>query len=107
MADENESEIEVDTPPESEIEVDSADPKIVEIDTTSVWDQNKIDIAKAGPKIKLSTDYNRKVKAAKKNKKQVSQKKKKKKIGQINTQNKASKDWLKLLGILTQKIRIK
>ena len=82
MADENESEIEVDTPPESEIEVDSADPKIVEIDTTSVWDQNKIDIAKAGPKIKLPTDYNRKVKAAKKKKKkkkQVSQKKKKKK----------------------------
>ena len=81
MADENESEIEVDTPPESEIEVDSADPKIVEIDTTSVWDQNKIDIAKAGPKIKLPTDYNRKVKAAKKKKKRKNKylKKKKKK----------------------------
>ena len=91
MAGENESEIEVDTPPESEIEVDSADPKIVEIDTTSVWDQNKIDIAKAGPKIKLSTNYNRKVKAAKKNKKkQVSQKKKKKKKKKNRT-NKHSK----------------
>ena len=56
FADENESEIEVDTPPESEIEVDMVDPKIVEINTTSAWDQNKSGIAKPGPIIKLSTD---------------------------------------------------
>ena len=38
---------------------------IIEIDTTSAWDQNKTEIAKPGPIIKLSTDYDRKVKAAK------------------------------------------
>ena len=75
---------------ESETEVDTADPKIVEIDTTSTWDQNKTDIAKLGPIIKLSTDYNRKVKATKKIKNKYL--KKKIKIGQINPQNKASKD---------------
>ena len=35
-----------------------------EIDTTSAWDQNKTTITKPGPIIKLSTDFNRKVKAA-------------------------------------------
>ena len=40
-----------------------------EIDTTSAWFQNKATITKPGPIIKLSTDFNRKVKAAtKKNK---------------------------------------
>ena len=62
------------------------DPKIVEINTTSAWDQNKSGIAKPGPIIKLSTDHDRKVKAAKKKKKQLSQKKKKK-----NRKNKHSK----------------
>ena len=38
---------------------------IIEIDTTSAWHQNKTEIAKPGPIIKLSTDYDRKVKAAK------------------------------------------
>ena len=66
LADENESEIEVDTPSESEIEVDTADPEIVEIDTTSAWDHNKTDIAKPGPIVKLSTEYDRKLKAGKK-----------------------------------------
>ena len=69
MAAENESEIEVDTPSESEIEVDTADPEIFEIDTISAWDQNKTDIAKPGPIVKLSTEYDRKLKAAKKIKK--------------------------------------
>ena len=76
LADENESEIEVDTPSEREIEVDTADPKIVEIDTTSAWDQNKTDIAKPGPIVKLSTEYNRKLKAARKKKKNKYLKKK-------------------------------
>ena len=74
------------------------DPKIVEINTTSAWDQNKSGIAKPGPIIKLSTDHDRKVKAAKKIKNKYL--KKKKKIGKINTQNKASKDWLKTAGYL-------
>ena len=99
MADENESEIEVDTPSESEIEVDTADPEIVEIDTTSAWDHNKTDIAKPGRIVKLSTEYDRKLKAGKKKKKQGSQMK----IGQINTQNKASRNWLKTAGYLDTK----
>ena len=37
--------------------------EVEEIDTTSAWDQNKTNIAKPGPIIKLSTDYNKKVKA--------------------------------------------
>ena len=78
------------------------DLKIVEINTTSAWDQNKSGIAKPGPIIKLSTDYHRKVKAAKKIKNKYL-KKKKKKIGKINTQNKASKDWLKTAGYLGTK----
>ena len=44
-----------------------------------------------GPIIKLSTDFDKKVKAAKK----IKNKYLKKKIGQKNTQNKISKDWLK------------
>ena len=44
-------------------------------------------------------DYDRKVKAAKK----IRNKYLKKKIGQINTQNKASKDWLKAAGFLDTK----
>ena len=39
---------------------------IIEIDTTSAWDQNETETAKPGPIIKLYTDYDRKVKAAKK-----------------------------------------
>ena len=41
-------------------------PPIIDIDTTSALEQNKTDIASPGPIIKLSTDYDRKVKAAKK-----------------------------------------
>ena len=46
-------------------------PPIIDIDTTSALEQNKTDIASPGLIIKLSTDYDRKVKAAKKIKKQV------------------------------------
>ena len=56
--------------------------------------QNKTKIAKPGPIIKLSTDYDRKVKAAKK----IKNKYFKKKIVQINT-----KGWLKAAGYLDTK----
>ena len=44
-------------------------PPIINIDTTSAWDQNKTEVARPGPIIKLSTDFDKKVKAAKKKKK--------------------------------------
>ena len=81
------------------ISLEGEAPPIIDIDTTSAWDQNKTEIARPGPIIKLSTDYDRKVKVAKK----VKNKYLKKKIGQINTQNKASKDWLKSAGFLDTK----
>ena len=81
------------------IRLEGEAPPIIDIDTTSAWDQNKTEIASPGPIIKLSTDYNRKVKAAKK----IKNKYLKKKIGHINTQNKASKDWLKAAGFLDTK----
>ena len=55
------------------LSLESDNNNIIEIDTTNAWDQNKTVIAKPGPIIKFSTDYDRKVKAAKKNKKQVFQ----------------------------------
>ena len=39
-----------------------------ETDTTSAWDNNKTTISKPGPIYKLSTDCNKKIRAAKKNK---------------------------------------
>ena len=81
------------------ISLEGEAPPIIDINTTSAWDQNKTEIARPGPIIKLSTDYNREVKAAKK----IKSKYLKKKIGQINTQNKASKDWLKAAGFLDTK----
>ena len=81
------------------LSLESDNNDIIEVDTTSAWDQNKTEIAKPGPIIKLSTDYDRKVKAAKK----IKNKYFRKKIGQINTKNKASKDWLKAAGYLDTK----
>ena len=69
-------------------------PPIINIDTTSALNQNKTEVARPGPIIKLSTDFDKKVKAAKK----IKNKYLKKKIGQKNTQNKISKDWLKTAG---------
>ena len=60
------------------LSLESDNNDIIEIDTTSAWDQNKTEIAKPGPIIKLSTDYDRKVKAAKKIKNKYFKKKKKK-----------------------------
>ena len=60
------------------LSLESDNNDIIEIDTTSAWDQNKTEIAKPGPIIKLSTDYDRKVKAAKKIENKYFKKKKKK-----------------------------
>ena len=81
------------------ISLEGKAPPIIDIDTTSAWDQNKTEIASPGPIIKLHTDYDRKVKVAKKVKNEYLEKK----IVQINTQNKASKDWLKAAGFLDTK----
>ena len=48
------------------ISLEGKAPPIIDIDTTSAWDQNKTEIARPGPLIKLSMDYDRKVKVAKK-----------------------------------------
>ena len=42
----------------------SLESDVDETDTTSAWDQNKTTVTKPGPTIKLSTDFNRKVRAA-------------------------------------------
>ena len=57
--------------------LESDNDDIIEIDTTSAWDQNKTEIAKPGLIIKLSTDYDRKVKAARKIKNKYFKKKQK------------------------------
>ena len=66
------------------------------IDTTSAWDENKAEVAEPRPIYKISTDFNRKLKATNKIKKKYS----KKKIGQRNTKNKVSAEWLKTAGFL-------
>ena len=74
--------------------------KIEDIDVTSAWDPKKTIITNPGPIIKLSTDYNRKVKAATKIKNKYQ---KKKKIGQKSKSNKISAEWLKTAGYLDTK----
>ena len=73
-----------------------SDNKIIEIDTTNAWDSKKNSVAKPGEK--LSTDYNRKLKAANKINKYL-----RKKIGKRHKSNKISKDWLKTAGYLDPK----
>ena len=82
-------------------EIDTITPNLTEeeIDTTSAWDPNKTETAKPGPIIKLSTDYNKKIKAANK----IKNKYLRKKIGQRNKSNKISKEWLKTAGYLDTK----
>ena len=48
---------------------DGDDSNIEEIDATDAWDPNNISISNNKPRIKLSVDFNRKVKAASKIKK--------------------------------------
>ena len=48
--------------------IDTITPNLTEeeIDTTTAWDPNQTEAAKPGPIIKLSTDYNKKIKVANK-----------------------------------------
>ena len=71
-----------------------------EIDTSSSWDNNKTTISKPGPIYKLSTDYNKKIRAAKKI---YIYKCIKKKIGAREKSNKISAEWLKTAGYLNTK----
>ena len=78
------------------------DPSIITIDTTSAWDENKTEIAKSGPIYKISTEFDKRLKAGNKIKKKYS--KTKNEIGQRNTpQNKVSIEWLKTAGFLDTK----
>ena len=49
-------------------EIDTITPNLTEeeIDTTTAWDPNKTEAVKPDPIIKLSTDYNKKIKVANK-----------------------------------------
>ena len=69
------------------------------IDTTSAWDPKKSTAAKPGAIFKLSTDYNKKIKAANK----IKNKYLRKKIGQREKSNKISAEWLKTAGYLDTK----
>ena len=69
------------------------------IDTTSAWDPKKSTAAKPGAIFKLSTDYNKKMKAANK----IKNKYLRKKIGQREKSNKISAEWLKTAGYLDAK----
>ena len=53
----------------------SLESDIEEIDTTSAWDQKKTTITRSGLVLKLSTDYNRKIKVANKIKNKYRKKK--------------------------------
>ena len=67
-----------------------------EIDATSAWDNNKTTVSKPGLIYKLSTDYNKKVKAAEKIKKKYLRKE----IGSREKSSKISAEWLKTAGYL-------
>ena len=68
-----------------------------EIGATSAWDNNKTTVSKPGSIYKLSTDYKKKIRAAKK-KKNV-----KKRIGSREKLNKISAEWLKIAEYLDTK----
>ena len=80
-------------------ESESEDIEIENIDTTSAWDDNKSTAAKPGQIFKLSTDYNKKIRAANK----IKNKYLKKKIGQREKSNKISTEWLKTASYLDTK----
>ena len=58
-------------------------PPVINIDVTDAWDENKTTVSKPGPIYKLSTDYEKKVKAANK----IKNKYLRQKIGTRKTQN--------------------
>ena len=80
-------------------ESESEDIEIENIDTSSPWDDKKSTAAKPGTIFKLSTDYNKKVKAANK----IKNKYLKKKIDQREKSNKISTEWLKTARYLDTK----
>ena len=73
--------------------------EIENIDVSDVWNPKKTTITNPGPIIKLSTEYNKKVKVANK----IKNKYLRKKIGQRNKSNKISAEWLKTAGYLDTK----
>ena len=79
-------------------ESESEDIEIENIDT-SAWDDKKSTAAKPGAIFKLSTDYNKKVKAANK----IKNKYLKKRIGNRKKSKKISSEWLKTAGYLDTK----
>ena len=99
-----ESDIEVDKKDESDIEVDEKDESDIEIeniDTTNAWDSKKSSAAKSGQIIKLSTDYNKKIRLANK----IKNKYLRKNIGSRNKSNRISAEWLKAAGYLGTKTK--
>ena len=73
--------------------------EIENIDASDAWDPKKTTITNPGLIIKLSTEYNKKVKVANK----IKNKYLRKKIGQRNISNKISVEWLKTAGFLDTK----
>ena len=80
-------------------ESESEDIEIENIDTSSPWGDKKSTAAKPGAIFKLSTDYNKKVKAANK----IKNKYLKKKIDQREKSNKISTEWRKTARYLDTK----
>ena len=79
-------------------ESESEDIEVENIDTTSAWDNNKSTAIKLGAIFKLSTDYNKKVRAANKIKNKYL-----KKNGQREKSNKIYAEWLKTASYLDTK----
>ena len=84
------------TRPFSIITLRTPDEPVIEIDATDDWDENKTKIRRPGPTYKLSTDYEKKIRAANK----IKNKYLKKKVGQRKHVNKISAEWLKTAGYL-------
>ena len=78
------------------ITLTTPDEPVIEIDATDDWDENKTKIQRPGPTYKLSTDYEKKIRAANK----IKNKYFKKKVGQRKHVNKISAEWLKTAGYL-------
>ena len=70
-----------------------------DIEEIAAWDPNNVTITDNKPRIKLSVDFNQKVKAANKIKKKY----RKKTIGKLNSGNNVSRKWLKNAGYLDTK----
>ena len=78
------------------ITLTTPDDPVIQIDATDAWDDKKTQIQTPGPIYKLSTDYEKKVRAANK----IKNKYLRKKVGQRKHINKISAEWLKTAGYL-------